>query len=43
MKFSFLFIDDIGVIDKINEDINQKFKLWRHILQSKNYKISRSN
>lgn len=36
------FADDIMLIDKISESVNLKLELWRSLLESKCFQISRN-
>ena len=37
-----LFTDDIVLVDETREGVNRKLDRWRHILQSRGFRISRS-
>ena len=37
-----LFANDIVLIDQIRQGINSKLELWRHTLESRGFKLSRS-
>jgi len=36
-----LFADDVVLVDESQAGVNRKLELWRHILESKGFRISR--
>ena len=38
-----LSADDIVLIDETRDELNDKFEQWRHTLESRGFKLSRSN
>ena len=37
-----LFADDIILIDETKDEVNDKLKRWKHTLESKSFRVSRS-
>ena len=37
-----LFADDVVLVDESRTGVNQKLKLWREILESKDFRLSRT-
>jgi hypothetical protein len=37
-----LFADDVVLVDKSREGVNRKLELWRHTLESKEFRIGRT-
>jgi len=37
-----LFADDVVLVDESQTGVNRKLELWRHILESKGFRISRT-
>ena len=37
-----LFADDIVLVDEIREGVNEKLERWRHTLESRGFRMSRS-
>ena len=37
-----LFVDDIVLIDVTREGVNDKLEQWRHTLESRSFRVSRS-
>ena len=42
MPWCMLFADDVVLIDKTREGVNAKLELWRGVLESKGFRISRT-
>jgi hypothetical protein len=38
----YVFLDDVMLVDKILVKVNKKLELWREILESKGFKLSRT-
>ena len=38
-----LFVDDIVLIDETREGVNDKLEQWRHTLNSRGFRVSKSN
>ena len=37
-----LFADDVVLVDESREGVNRKLELWRHTLESKGFRLSRT-
>jgi len=37
-----LFADDMMLVDESREGVNRKLELWRHTLESKGFRLSRT-
>ena len=42
MPWCMLFVDDIVLVDETKEGVNTKLEIWRKILESKGFRISRT-
>jgi len=42
VRWCMLFVDDIILIGKTRERLDNKLELWRHALESRGFKLSRS-
>jgi len=42
LPWCMLFVDDIVLIDETRQGVNDKLELWRHTLESKGFRVSRS-
>jgi len=42
VSWCMLFVDDIILIDEIRDGFNHKLERWRHNLESRGFKLSRS-
>ncbi|RLM55639.1 Methyltransferase-like protein 13 [Panicum miliaceum] len=38
-----LFVDDVVLVDESREEVNRKLELWRRTLESKGFRLSRTN
>jgi hypothetical protein len=37
-----LFVDDVVLADDSRAEVNRKLELWRHMLESKGFRLSRT-
>ena len=37
-----LFVDDVVLVDESRAEVNRKLELWRHTLESKGFRLSRT-
>jgi hypothetical protein len=42
ISWCMLFVDDVVFVDESREGVNRKVELWKHMLESKGFRLSRT-